>query len=63
MAAVVAPEEKRIRLDGEKRGLHDITMYLAEERVSRREAAFPRVAPFRGEGVLSDLKCHIFTGH
>lgn len=60
MEAVIAPEEKRISLEGEKRGLCDTAMYLAEEQVSRREAAFPRVAHSEGKAVLSVLKCHIF---
>lgn len=40
MEAVIAPEEKRITLEGEKRGVHDIAMYLAEEQVSHSAAAF-----------------------
>lgn len=60
MEAVIAPEEKRISLEGEKRGVCDTAMYLAEEQVSRREAAFPRVAHSEPKTVLSVLKCHIF---
>lgn len=60
MEAVIAPEEKRISLEGEKRGLCDTAMYLAEEQVSRREAAFPRVAHSERKAALSVLKCHIF---
>lgn len=48
MEAVIAPEENRISLEGEKRGVCDTAMYLAEERVSRGEAAFPRVAHSEG---------------
>lgn len=60
MEAVIAPEEKRISLEGEKRGLCDTAMYLAEEQVSCREAAFPRVAHSGGKTAPSVLKCHIF---
>lgn len=40
--------------------LCDTAMYLAEEQVSRREAAFPRVTDSEGKAVLSVSKCHIF---
>lgn len=60
MEAVIAPEEKRISLEGEKRGLCDTAMYLAEEQVSCREAAFPRVAYSGEKTAPSVLKCHIF---
>lgn len=60
MEAVIAPEEKRISLEGEKRGVHDTAMYLARRRASCREAAFPRVAHSEEMAVLSAFKCHIF---
>lgn len=63
MEAVIAPEEKRSSFEGEKRGVHDTAMYLAEELVSHRAAAFPHVAPFRGKTVLTVLKCHIFGAY
>lgn len=60
MEAVIAPEEKRISLEGEKRGVCDTAMYLAAAQASHREAAFPRVAHSEEKTVLSVLKCHIF---
>lgn len=63
MEAVIAPEEKRISLEGEKRGVCDTAMYLAEEQASRRASSFfffPRVAHSGVKTVLSVLKCHIF---
>lgn len=56
MEAVIAPEEKRISLEREKRGVCDTAMYLAEEQVSCREAAFPRVAPFTGKDCSVSFK-------
>lgn len=63
MEAVIAPEEKRISLEGEKRAVHDTAMYLAEEQVSCREAAFPHVAHSEEKAALSVLKCHIFGAY
>lgn len=50
MEAVIAPEEKRISLEGEKRGVCDTAMYLAEEQASRRGSSFFffHVSPIQG---------------
>lgn len=56
MEAVIAPEEKRISLEGEKRGVCDTAMYLAEEQASHREAAFSTCRPFRGKDCCVSFK-------
>ena len=47
MEAVIAPEEKRITLDAEKRGVQGIAMYLTEKQVSH-SSYFIHVSCFVG---------------
>lgn len=59
MEAVIAPEEKRISLEGEKRGVCDTAMYLAEEQASRRASSFfffSTCRPFRGKDCSVSFK-------
>ena len=61
MEAVIAPEEKRITLDAEKRGVQGIAMYLPEKQVTQ-QLLYPCVL-LCGECVLSNFKCNIFGVH
>lgn len=49
-------EEEKKKKEKKKRGVCDTAMYLAEERVSRGEAAFPRVAHSEGEDCSVSFK-------
>lgn len=55
MEAVIAPEEKRISLEGEKRGVCDTAMYLAEEQ-GKQLLFFSTCRPFRGKDCSVSFK-------